>query len=213
MAPLDATNEASIAAALKQVSFSERTPRTPLTRRCERCGGQWMSTGQRFAISLVLIPTGILAGLQTLMLMGLLPAIARMPLVTYAGAWQALDHFMAVRMPILVNATFLLYLIAIITFARYRNRWMFWTLLGCFALLVTDTVFTVTQQLPINRAVQLLDVAHLSDPGQVRLLRDATIEHFHLRGWLSICAFVWLVFSFVFSIDSKQIHALPGAKS
>jgi hypothetical protein len=160
-----------------------------------------MSTLQRFAISLVLIPTGFLAGLQMLMLIGLLPAITRMPLITYAGAWQALDHFMAVRMPILVNATFLLYLLAIFSFARHRNKWMFWTLLGCFALLVADTVFTVTQQLPVNRAVQALDVAHLPDPEQVRQLRNATIEHFHLRGWLSICAFVWLVFAVVFSLD------------
>jgi len=162
-----------------------------------------MSAVQRFAISLVLIPTGLLAGLQMLMLMGLLPAIARMPLVTYAGAWQALDHFMAVRMPILVNATFLLYLIATVCFARSRNRPMIWTLLGCLALLVTDTVFTVTQQLPVNRAVQALDVVHLTDPGHVRQLRDVTIEHFHLRGWLSICAFVWLVFAVVFSIDRR----------
>jgi uncharacterized membrane protein len=172
-----------------------------------------MSTVQRFAISLVLIPTGLLAGLQTLMLMGLLPAIARMPLDTYAGSWQALDHFMAVRMPILVNATFLLYLIAIVCFARGKSKWMFWTLLGCLALLVTDTIFTVTQQLPVNRAVQALDVAHLADPEQVRHLRDATIEHFHLRGWLSICAFVWLVFGVVFSIDGRQVNALRGAKS
>ncbi len=163
-----------------------------------------MSTLQRFAISLVLIPTGLLAGLQTLMLMGLLPAIARMPLATYAGSWQALDHFMAVRMPILVNVTFLLYLVAIACFSRYKNKWMFWSLLACFTLLVTDTVFTVTQQLPINRAVQALDVAHLGDPGQVRQLRDATIEHFHLRGWLSVCAFIWLVFAAVFLLDQHE---------
>jgi uncharacterized membrane protein len=163
-----------------------------------------MSTVQRIAISLVLIPTGLLAGLQTMMLMGMLPAIARMPLTTYAGAWQALDHFMAFRMPILVNATFLLYLIAIVCFARYKNRRMFWSLLGCLTLLIADTVFTVTQQLPINRAVQALDLAQLADPGRVQQLRDATIQHFHLRGWLSICAFLWLVFAVVFLLDRHK---------
>lgn len=169
-----------------------------------------MSTLQRLMITLVLLPTGILAGLQTLMLMGLLPAIARMPLATYAGAWQALDHFMAVRMPILVNATLLLYLIAILSFARSRRRWIFWTLLGCFALLVSDTVFTVTQQLPVNRAVQALDVDHLADMGQVHRLRDATIEHFHLRGWLSISAFVWLLCAVVLSPGSLQANSPKG---
>lgn len=159
-----------------------------------------MSTVQRFAISLVLIATGLPAGLQTLMLMGVLPAIARMPLATYAGAWQALDHFMAVRMPILVNVTFLLYLVAIVSFARYPRKWILWTLVGCFALLVTDTALTITQQVPINRTVQSLNVANLTDLGQVRQLRDTTIAHFHLRGWLSICAFVWLVFAVVFYV-------------
>jgi uncharacterized membrane protein len=161
-----------------------------------------MSTVQRIAISLVLLPTGLLAGLQMMMLMGILPAIARMPLTTYAGAWQALDHFMAFRMPILVNATFLLYIIAIVCFARYRR--MFWSLLGCLTLLITDTVFTVTQQLPINRAVQALDLERLTDPGRVQQLRDATIQHFHLRGWLSICAFLWLVFAVVFLLDQHK---------
>jgi hypothetical protein len=117
-------------------------------------------------------------------------------------SWQSV-------MPILVNAAFLLYLIAIFSFARYRSKWMFWTLLGCFALLLTDKVFTITQQLLVNRAVQLLDAAHLADPGQVRQLRDAMIEHFHLRGWLSICAFVWPVFS----LDRRQVNALRGAES
>jgi len=86
------------------------------------------------------------------MLMGVLPAIARMPLATYAGAWQAMDHYMAVRMPALVNITLVLYLIAILSFVRERRRWIFWTLLGCFALIMTDTILTITQQLPINRA-------------------------------------------------------------
>ena len=90
---------------------------------------------------------------------------------------------------------------------------MLWTFLGCFALLVTDTVFTVTQQLPVNRAIQALDVAHLADPEQVRHLRDATVEHFHLRGWLSICAFVWLVFAVVFLLDRRQIHDLGEVQS
>ena len=170
-----------------------------------------MSTVQRFAISLVLLATGLLAGLQTLMLMGLLPAITRMPLETYAGAWQALDHFMAVRMPILVNGTFLLYVIAIVCFARYRSKWMLWTLLGCFALLITDTLFTVTQQLPVNRAVQALDLSH-PDLRQLQQLRDATIEHFHLRVFLSICAFIWLVFGVFFSLDGSQINASRGAQ-
>ena len=88
-------------------------------------------------------------------------------------------------------------------FARSRWRVVFWSLLGCFALLVADTVFTVTQQLPINRGVQKLDLAHLTNLGQVQQLRDATVQHFHARGLLSISAFVWLACAVVFSLAGQ----------
>ncbi len=165
-----------------------------------------MSTLQKFVVAMLLLLTGLIAGLQTLMLMGILPAIKRMPLATYAGMWQSLDHFMAVRMPILVNVTFLFFLIALVLFMRNRNKGMVWTLVGCFALLITDTVFTVTQQLPINHAVQSLDLSQVKDFSQVQYLRDTTIDHFLLRSWLSIGAFVWLVFVTVFSFAGKQIQ-------
>jgi uncharacterized membrane protein len=168
-----------------------------------------MSTLQRLTIALVLLPTGILAGLQTLMLMGVLPAIARMPLVTYAGAWQAMDHYMAVRMPVLVNITLVLYLVAILSFVRERRRYIFWTLLGCFALILADTILTVTQQLPINRAVQAIDLSHF-DAERVQQLRDTTIHHFHLRGLLSITAFVWLVGAVAFSLDGQRADSPEG---
>lgn len=172
-----------------------------------------MSTIQKLALTLVLLPTGLLAGLQTLMLMGVLPAMARMPLAIYAGMWQSLDHFMAARMPIFANGTLLLYVIAIGCFMRSRRKWIFWTLLGCFALLATDTVFTVTEQLPVNRAVQALEVDHLTDLRQVQQLRDTTIEHFYLRGWLSISAFLWLVCAVVFSPGGQHIMAPEVAQS
>jgi len=57
---------------------------------------------------------------------------------------------------------------------------------------MTDTILTITQQLPINRAVQAIDLSHF-DAERVQQLRDITIQHFHLRGLLSVTAFVWLV--------------------
>ena len=117
---------------------------------------------------MVFLLTGLLAGWKTLMLMGLLSAMMRMPLATCAGMWQALDHFMAMRMAIFANGMLLLYLVAIGCFARPPRKSVFWSLLGCIALLATDTVFTVIQQLPINSAVQGLDVAHLTDVVRVQ---------------------------------------------
>ncbi len=172
-----------------------------------------MSTLQRIVLTLVLLFTGLLAGLQVLMLLGVLPAIKRMPLATYVGMWQALDHFMAARMPIFANGALLLYVLAIGCFARFPRRWVFWTLLGCLGLLLADTAFTVTQQLPVNRAVQALDPTHLMDLTRVQQLRDGTIHHFYLRGSLSIAAFVWLAFGIVFSFGGRQIIPTEGSKA
>jgi hypothetical protein len=172
-----------------------------------------MSTLKKLLLTMVLILTGLLAGLQTLMLMGVLPAMVRMPLATYAGMWQTLDHFMAVRMAIFANGTLLVYLVVIGCFARPPRKSMFWSLLGCFALLATDTVFTVMQQLPINRAVQALDVVHLTDFSRVQQLRDATIQHFHVRGWLAIAAFVWLASAVIFSPTNPQFASSKGPQS
>ena len=172
-----------------------------------------MSTLQKLVLTVVLILTGLLAGLQMLMLMGVLPAMMRMPLATYAGMWQALDHFMAVRMAVFTNATLLIYLIAIGIFARSSRKSIFWSLLGCFALLAIDTLFTITQQLPINRAVQALDLLRLTDFSRVQQLRDATIEHFHVRGWLAIAALVWLASAVVFSPANPQFASSKGPQS
>ncbi len=172
-----------------------------------------MSKVQKLVLTMVLVMTGLLAGLQMLMLMGVLPAMMRMPLATYAGMWQSLDHFMAVRMAIFANGTLLLYLIAIGCFVRSPRKNIFWSLLGCFPLLATDTLFTVTQQLPINRAVQALDLVHLTDLSRVQQLRDATIQHFHVRGWLAIAAFVWLASAVIFSSAGLQFASPKGPQS
>ena len=163
-----------------------------------------MSALQKVVLTLTLLLTGLMAGLQMLMLIGVLPAIGRMPLAPDAGMWQALDHSMAVPMPLFANATLLVYLIAVGCFARPRWRGVLWSLLGCFALLVIDTIFTVTQQLPINRAVQALDLANLNSSDQIEQLRDATIQHFHVRAWLSIAVFVWLACAVVFSLAAQE---------
>ena len=137
----------------------------------------------------------------------------RMPLATYAGMWQAMGYFMAARMPIFANGALLLYVVAIGCFARYPRSGIFWTLLGCLSMLLADTVFTLTQQLPINRAVQALDATHLTDPTRVQQLRDVTIDHFYRRGSLSIAAFVWLAFAIVFLLAGQQSVHTEGSRA
>lgn len=170
-----------------------------------------MSVLQRTILALVLLFTGLSAGLQVLMLMGVLPAVLRMPLATYVGMWQAIDHLMAARMPVFANGGLLLIFIAIGSFARSPRGRIFWALVGCLALVLADIVFTVTQQLPINRAVQALDTGRLTDLTLVQQLRDATIQHFYLRGFLSIAAFILLGCAIVFSLDGRPLIRPEGS--
>ena len=58
-----------------------------------------MAQLQKLALALLLILLGLHAGILFIMLIGVVPAIQRMPLETYVATWQNLDHFMALRMP------------------------------------------------------------------------------------------------------------------
>ena len=171
-----------------------------------------MSALQKLLLTIALVLTGLLAGLQTLMLIGVLPAMARMPLLTYAGMWQSMDYFMAARMPIFANGTLVFYLIAIACFARSSQKWIFRALIGSCTLLILDTVFTVKQQLPVNHALQSIDLTQSPDLVRLQALRDATITHFHLRGFLSVSAFFLLAFAVVFSFSGPADHPMKGSQ-
>jgi hypothetical protein len=53
-------------------------------------------------------------------------------------------------------------------------------------------------------------VANLTDFNRVQQLRDATIQHFHVRGWLAIAAFVWLASAVIFSCANPQFTSSKG---
>jgi hypothetical protein len=166
-----------------------------------------MSTFQKLTLSLVLIAAGLQAGLHFFMALGELPAARREPLPTFLSHWQAVDHFMAARMPIVANLTLLLYLLAILAFARQWRTGLFIALVATFAMSAFEVVYTVTRQLPVNQAIQALDPQHLPDLASVEQLRQETIAHFRVRDLLSISAFVWLAFVALFSAAKPPASA------
>jgi len=165
-----------------------------------------MTKVQRLVLALVLLPVGLLAGTDVFEMMGNMPAIARMPLATHVASWQALDVFMEPRMPVFTGCMFLLFLVAIAIFWKERRRAIFWTLIACFVMELVATVFTVTQQLPVNRAIMALDPAKLGDVAAVEALRQATLSHFNLLSLLCISAFVWLLFVGMMSAGETVQH-------
>ena len=166
-----------------------------------------MTKAQRVLIALLLLPVGFLAGTDVFEMMGNMPAAASMPLTNFIGYWQPLDVFMEPRMPIFTGCMFLLFLASIVSFWKSRQRPLLLTLIGCLALELAATIFTVTQQIPVNRAVRALDPRNLSDSASAEALRKATLEHFNLMSFLCISAFIWLVFVVVFSVGNRNPDA------
>ncbi len=153
-----------------------------------------MTPVQRFSLALVLLPVGLLAGTDLFEMMGNMPAIAAMPLATHVASWQALDVFMEPRMPVFTGCMFLFFLLAIGSFWKTPRQPIFWTLIACFVMELAATIFTVTRQIPVNRAIRALDPANIGDPAVAEALRQATLRHFNLMSLLCISAFVWLLF-------------------
>jgi MFS superfamily sulfate permease-like transporter len=170
-----------------------------------------MAQLQKLALALLLILLGLHAGMLFIMLIGVIPAIQRMPLETYVATWQNLDHFMVLRMPTFSIVMMLLYLLALISFAKRWKTWIFSVLLICFALNASEIAYTVTHQLAINHAVQALDPAHLADIGLVEQMRNVSVHNFRVREWLSISSFVFLALASMLSIPTSQ--RIAGARS
>ena len=172
-----------------------------------------MARLQRLALALVLIPVGLLAGIHFMMLIGIIPALQHLPLYTYVVTWQTLDHFMRLHMPAFSAVMMVLYLLTLICCANRWRTWFFWALLGCFALNVSEIAFTVTHQLPINRAVQALDPAHLVDIERVQQLREVSVHNFRVREWLAISSFICLTLVVVMSkLPTKTTPGTPIEK-
>ncbi len=163
-----------------------------------------MTQLQRIVLALLLLPVGLLAGVDAFEMMGNMPAAASMPLATFVGYWQPLDVFMEPRMPVFTGTMFLLFLLAIACFWKDRRRTIFPTLVACFVMELAATLFTVLQQIPVNRRIRALDPAHLVDPDGAEQLRQLTLRHFHLMSLLCISAFVWLLFVGVMSAGEQM---------
>ena len=170
-----------------------------------------MSVLQRLLLALLLLPVGLLAGTDLFEMMGNMPAIAHMPLATHVASWQALDVYMEPRMPVFTGCMFLLFLLAIGVFWSRRTTALFWTIVATFVMELAATIFTVTQQIPVNRAIRSLDPASITNVSGAEALRQATLQHFNLLSLLCISAFVWLLFVSIMSVGHNEPNsAIPA---
>ena len=69
------------------------------------------------------------------------------------------------------------------------------------------TLFTVTCQIPVNRAVGALDPGRLAHPAAAEPLRAATLQHFPLLSLSCLPAFLWLLFVVVLSASTPRLQS------
>lgn len=126
-------------------------------------------------------------------------------IVTYIKYWQTVDGYMGKRMPIYGNLWLLAFLVNIILFAKtWKKSPIFWIIISCLALLITDMVFTGIVQIPINKYIQTLDMNNLTTE-QISKLQDVRYQigkNFGIRHY-----FGWTMF-FLMSITPYLLPKL-----
>jgi hypothetical protein len=142
-----------------------------------------------FFLSTVL--TGFYAGTGFFVAMGGNPAIKLMTDSTFAEYWQHTDHYMAARMKIFGPLLLLAMLLSVLLLLKEYRTPSFWFILLAFGLLVTDVVFTLSTNHPLNHLVQSWDLNNL--PPDVQDIKWKIVNAFNVRTIFMISSFVMLL--------------------
>lgn len=131
---------------------------------------------------------GFYAGTGFFVAMGGNPAIKCMTDQTFAEYWQHTDHFMAARMRVFGPLLLLVMLIAVIILINEYLQPSFWLMLTALLMLITDIVFTVSTNHPLNRVVQSWDAGNL--PPDVQEIKMKITRAFDRRTIFMIGSFI-----------------------
>jgi hypothetical protein len=140
--------------------------------------------------------TGFYAGTGFFVAIGGNPAIKLMSDRTFAEYWQHTDHFMAARMKIFGPLLLLAMLLAVLVLSKQYSTASFWFMLIAFSLLVTDVVFTLSTNHPLNQLVQSWELDNL--PADVQKIKWRIVNAFRIRSIFMISSFVMVLLSIWF---------------
>jgi Domain of unknown function (DUF1772) len=132
--------------------------------------------------------SGFYAGTGFFVAMGGNPAIKLMTDSAFAEYWQHTDHFMAARMKIFGPILLLAMLISVIVLIKEFRTPSFWFILAAFVILVTDIVFTLSTNHPLNQVVQSWDLNNL--PDNVQDIKWRIARAFDRRSIFMISSFI-----------------------
>lgn len=123
--------------------------------------------------------------------MGGNPAIKLMSDATFVEYWQHTDYFMAARMKIFGPLLLLSMLLGIVAlFKEYRTP-SFWLMVTAFIILITDLVFTLSTNHPLNHLLQSWDLNNL--PDNVQQIKWQVVKAFNVRTIFMISSFVMVL--------------------
>lgn len=108
--------------------------------------------------------------------------------------WQIVDGFMGKRMPVFGITFLALFVINLLLFVKQWRRLIFWIIVVCFIILVADIFFTGSEQVPVNKYIQSVDVRNVTAQ-QLKILAEMKIktqEHFIFRRILMLFSFALL---------------------
>lgn len=106
----------------------------------------------------------------------------------FAAYWQATDDYMGKRMPFFGLTTYALFIINLIVFRKCWRKPVYWIIIICLICMVVELVFTIKEQLPINKFMQTIDVYNLTDEQLIILdkMRLDTYHNFNFRNYLAL---------------------------
>lgn len=150
------------------------------------------------ALYLLILISGFYAGLHFTGMMnpsvfGIINANGEMmPATQWAESWQITDGFMRVRMGVFGPIIQFGYIITLLLFIQKWRSVAFWLIFIAFGLFIADVVFTINQQIPINRYIETLDFQHLTaeQVAKINEIHPQVIKNFQSREWFSILGFV-----------------------
>ena len=110
---------------------------------------------------------------------------------TFAECWQHTDHFMAARMKIFGPLLLLSMLFCVLVLLQVYRTASFWWMLAAFCTLLTDVIFTLSINHPLNRQVQSWDLNNL--PSNAQEIKWRIIKAFNVRTIFMIGSFLMVL--------------------
>lgn len=156
-----------------------------------------METGwTSIIIGITTFLSGLYGGVGFFTAMGGNPAISRMSDKTFVEFWQHIDYYMAARMKIFGPVLLLSQVAAIITLLPEWNSASFWLIVFAFIIIITDLVFTLSTNHPLNKMIQSWKLDKL--PSDVQLIKQQVVQAFNMRLIFMISSFALVLLAAFF---------------